>query len=131
DAVALPLPRWASFGAVALINLASGAALTATGARRARGEVQILKGTREELFRDKAAVGSLADAAPFLAAGAPGGAASRAPRRSGREERWQRRPGIPPRFARESSGRGRRSSGRWPRFARKCRRRWIGGGTCA
>lgn len=78
-AVALPLPRWASFGAVALVNLAGGAALTAAGARRARGEEQILKGTREELFRDKAAVGSVADAAPFLAAGAPGGAASRSP----------------------------------------------------
>jgi uncharacterized membrane protein YqjE len=79
-ALALPLPRWASFGTVALINLAGGAALTATGARRARGEQQILRDSREELFRDKAAVGSLAAAAaPFLADGAPGGAANRSP----------------------------------------------------
>src|ERR1700730_16102060 len=79
-AVALPLPRWASFGAVALINLAGGAALTATGTRRARGEQQILRESREELLRDKAAVGSLATAAaPFLTSGAPGSAARRSP----------------------------------------------------
>src|ERR1700738_1453137 len=53
-AVALPLPRWASFGAVALINLAGGAALTATGDRSRRPDGHIQKGTRGELFRDKA-----------------------------------------------------------------------------
>ena len=78
-AMAVPLPPWASFGVVALINLAGGAALTATGARRARGE-QILRDSREELLREKAAIGSLAAAtAPFLTGGAPGGAASRSP----------------------------------------------------
>jgi uncharacterized membrane protein YqjE len=57
--LSLWLPLWAAFGIVALANLATGAALTLSGMRRAMHDRVDLPRTAEELQKDREWLGSL------------------------------------------------------------------------
>lgn len=53
------LAQWAAFGVVALVNLAIGGALTARGAKKLARRKLALRGTNEEIRRDKEWIASL------------------------------------------------------------------------